>query len=60
MGDFDEFDAYVEQWREQHPDESVPLAELFAQYLADVTGNAIVGRQVNGDGIVVAISEERQ
>lgn len=34
------------------------LAQIFADWLANHTGEVVVARQVNGDGLVVAIPEE--
>ena len=58
MGDFDEFDAIVDQWCEEHPGAKPPVGELFAQYLANETGRAIIGGPVGETPSVVAIPEE--
>lgn len=52
-----EFDAFVDAWVEVHPGEDVPLTALFGQWLANRSGSTIIGRQVNGDGLVVALPE---
>lgn len=43
MGDFGEFDAICDRWREEHPGEEVPCGDLFGQWLANETGRAIIG-----------------
>lgn len=52
MGDFDEFDAFADE----HPE--LETHEAFAQWLAGETRDAVIGREVDGDGLVVALPEE--
>lgn len=49
MSDFAEFDAYCAA----HPDVEPPV--LFAQWLADASGDPVVGRELDGDDVVVAL-----
>ena len=46
-----EFDRYADE----HPE--LESHEAFAQWLACETGEAVVGREVDGNGIVVAIPD---
>lgn len=48
MSGLDDFDRYVDV----HPE--LERHEAFAQWLATETGETVVGREVDGDGIVVA------
>ena len=43
MSDFAEFDAYCDA----HPELAPPQA--FAQWLADLSGETVVGREIDGD-----------
>jgi hypothetical protein len=52
MSDFAEFDAYCEE----HPD--LEPHEAFASWLAETSGETIIGRETNGDGLVVGIPRE--
>lgn len=47
-----EFDDYADG----HPE--LEVSEAFARWLASKTGEPVVGRELDGDGLVVAIPEE--
>ncbi len=48
------FDEFFE--REEYDDGQEP--EAFADWLVSQTGNVVIGRQMDGDGLVVAIPED--
>lgn len=50
---FDDFDA----WADEHCPDAAP-SEAFAQWLANVTGRTVIGRDLDGDGIVISMPEE--
>jgi hypothetical protein len=52
---FEGFDRLCDEWEAAHPGESAPCGELFAQWLADGSGRAIIGGPVGEPPVVVAI-----
>ena len=57
MIDLSDFDRFREQ-RGVAADDEEAVAALFADWLAQQTGQAIVGRPLDGPPIVVAIPDE--
>lgn len=49
------FDAFCDEWVLAHPGEPVPCGELFADWLAGVSGRAIIGGPVGEPPGVVAL-----
>lgn len=57
MTNYADFDAFVEEWIEVNPDLTPPVGQLFAQWLANVTGSPVIGRPIGGPPDVVAIPD---
>lgn len=57
-GRFGGFDLMCDEWESAHPGEPVPVGELFAQWLADESGTAIVGGPVGEPPAIVALPKE--
>lgn len=51
------FADYIEE-RGVDPDDDLP--QVFAEWLANHTGETVVARQVDGDGIVIAIPDPEE
>lgn len=51
MGQFDEFD----QMCDENPD--IEPSQLFAEWLSGKTGEVVIGREVDGDNLVISIPE---
>lgn len=50
-----DFDAWAD---ENCPD--APPSDAFAQWLANRTGKTTIGRETNGDGLVIALPEDER
>lgn len=48
-----DFDA----WLQEHPSDDVPAA--FADWLAQATGDTVIGKRVDGDDVIVAAADDR-
>jgi hypothetical protein len=54
---YESFDRLCDVWEAEHPNETAPYGELFAQWLADETGQAVIGGPAGEAPSVVAIPE---
>jgi hypothetical protein len=52
-----EFDRICADWQQTHPGEKIPTGELFADWLAGKTGQAIIGGPAGEPPTVVAVPE---
>ena len=51
------FDLFCDRWEREHPGEEADVPALFAQWMADGTGSAVIGIEETGSDIVVAIPD---
>lgn len=58
MNGFEGFDRLCDEWEAAHPGEQIQYGELFGQWLANESGQAIIGGPVGEPPTVVAIPDE--